>query len=93
MTGGGLTGYFVPDRTFINLDGLINGVEYFTLLQDGRAEWYLEKIGLQYVYGEELVLLDSDPYRWIFTNRLSYIAAGPYFSLYTYCPRYCEIDD
>lgn len=90
MTGGGLSGYFIPDRTFVNLDGLISGAEYFSMMKDGRANEYLEKIHLEYVYGDEQVLLDSDPYRWIFTDRLEFISQGPYFSLYRFCPQGCD---
>ena len=60
------------------------------MMKDGRANEYLEKIHLDYVYGDEQVLLDSDPYRWIFTDRLEFITQGPYFSLYQYCPQGCD---
>jgi len=40
MTGGGLIGYFVPDRTVINLDGLINSPAYFDLLRQNRLDEY-----------------------------------------------------
>jgi hypothetical protein len=86
MTGGGLTGYFVPDRTIVNLDGLINSADYFSKLKDGKASDYLIENNVKYIYGEELVLLDSDPYRWVFEDSLTIKAVGPYFRLYTYDP-------
>ena len=81
MTAAGLLGYFYEDRTVVNLDGLINSAEYFEAMKNGTAYIFLEKLGLQYVYGSEYVLLDSDPYRWIFTDRLEFIEKGPSFTL------------
>ena len=86
MTGGGLTAYFIPDRTIINLDGLINSADYFRKLQDGEISEYLVENNVKFIYGEELVLLDSDPYRWIFTDTLTVLKIGSYFNLYTYQP-------
>ncbi len=90
MTGGGLTSYFMPDRTFVNLDGLINNVDYFESLQNDKTSEYLTSIGLDYVYGEEIVLLDSDPYRWIFTDRLKWLGSSSFFNLYEYCSMDCQ---
>lgn len=87
MTGGGLTAYFVPDRTIINLDGLINSADYFDKLRNGNTTEYLIENDVKYVYGDELVLLDSDPYRWIFRDTLTHLEKGPFFYLYTYHPR------
>ena len=90
MTGGGLVGYFVPDRKIVNLDGLINSAEYFEKLRSDQAKNYLEDIGVKYIYGEEPVLLDSDPYRWIFTDHIRFKAQGPFFSIYDYCVEKCR---
>jgi hypothetical protein len=90
MTGGGLVGYFVPDRKIVNLDGLINSAEYFEKLKSDQANDYLKDIGVKYIYGEASVLLDSDPYRWIFTDHLQFKAQGSYFSLYDYCVEFCK---
>jgi len=84
MTGGGLLGYFIPDRTFVNLDGLINGSWYLDLMQSNQTEEYFNEIGMNYVYGDRGALLDSDPFRWMFTDRLTIIAKGPYFWLFRY---------
>ena len=86
MTGGGLTAYFIPDRTIVNLDGLINSADYFRKLQDGETTEYLLENNVKYIYGEELILLDSDPYRWIFADTLTDLEKGPFFNLYTYKP-------
>jgi len=86
MTGGGFTAYFVPDRTILNLDGLINSADYFRRLQDGEVTEYLLEKNMRYVYGEELIYLDSDPYRWTFADTLTVLKKGPYFYLYAYQP-------
>ena len=84
MTAAGLLGYFNEDRVIMNLDGLINSVEYFSEMKNGNAHIFLENLGLQYVYGNNYVLLNSDPYRWIFTDRLKFIEKGSSFTLYEY---------
>jgi hypothetical protein len=84
MTGGGLQGYFIPDRTFVNLDGLINGSRYLDLMQTNQTEKYFKETGMDYVYGDRGALLDSDPFRWMFTDKLTLIARGPYFWLFRY---------
>jgi hypothetical protein len=89
MTGGGATAYFMPDRIFVNLDGLINSPAYFQSMQDGQTNKYLDSIGMKYIYGEEQVLLDSDPYRWFFTDHLQYIGSSSMFNLYRYCSEVC----
>ena len=76
MTGGGTIGYFIQDRTVVNLDGLINGLEYFRLLRIGKGYLYLDKIGLDYVLGGDEMLNHSDPYRNLFENRLEPLAGG-----------------
>ncbi len=84
MTGGGLLGYFIPDRTFVNLDGLINSPEYFERMKSNQTDQYFDRIGMKFVYGEEATLLDSDPFRWMFTGKLRFVDKGPFFSLYRY---------
>lgn len=90
MTGGGQSSYFMPDRVFVNLDGLINNSQYYESLKAGTVNEYLDSIGLQYIYGEEEVLLGSDPYRWYFTDRLVKIAGKTQFNLYEYCDEVCQ---
>ena len=62
MTGGGNVGYFIHDRTIINMDGLINSYQYFELLKKREAGKYLADIGMNYVMAN-LELLDGLPYR------------------------------
>ena len=42
--------------------GLMNSVEYFHLLQQGRASDYLTRIDLAYIYTNEYGITSSDPY-------------------------------
>lgn len=56
MTGGGNAGYFISDRTIINMDGLINSYEYFHLLQQGESGEYLAKIGMDYILANTEIL-------------------------------------
>jgi hypothetical protein len=70
MTGSGSSGYFVQDRTIVNLDGLINSMEYFIRLQNATADDYLASIGLDYVFGNAYILQNTNPYQWNFDNRL-----------------------
>jgi hypothetical protein len=69
LTGGGNAGYFVHDRTVINMDGLINSYEYFQLLKDKRAAPYLANEGMDYVLAN-LVILNQLPYRGQFAPYL-----------------------
>jgi hypothetical protein len=84
MTGGGVNAYFIKDRTIVNLDGLMNGVEYFHRMQNGTVSQYLDRIGVDYVYGKPYVLLETDPYRSIFIGRLTPLDHGPEMTLYQY---------
>jgi hypothetical protein len=92
MTGGGVTAYFIQDRTIVNLDGLINGIDYYHQLRQGNADEYFGKINLKYVYGAESMLLDSDPYRWVFTGRLTTINTFTGSTLYRFqLPRQLDL--
>jgi hypothetical protein len=62
MTGGGNVGYFIKDRTIINMDGLINSYAYFELLKNKEAGTYLAKKGMNYVLAN-VGILDGLPYR------------------------------
>lgn len=61
ITGGGNAGYFIADRTIINMDGLINSAEYFQLLKDRQAGAYLAEIGMDYILANTY-LIDQLPY-------------------------------
>jgi hypothetical protein len=72
ITGGGNIGYFIRDRTILNMDGLINSYSYFQALQSGQAGAYLENIGLDYVLANP-VILDQQPYRGQFNNYMDHL--------------------
>ncbi len=62
LTGGGDAGYFVHERTVVNMDGLINSYEYFQHLKAGQAGAYLANMGMDYVLANPNILNDS-PYK------------------------------
>ncbi len=62
MTGGGNVGYYIKDRTIVNLDGLINSPRYFEALKEGQASGYLEAMGLDYIFANPTIL-DGTPYK------------------------------
>ncbi|HTP01598.1 MAG TPA: hypothetical protein VMJ64_09505 [Anaerolineales bacterium] len=74
MTGGGNVGYFLPDRTIVNMDGLINSSEYFQDLKAGTGSDYLYDSGMRYVFANP-DLLKANPYRGQFSARLEGIAS------------------
>lgn len=89
MTGGGFVAYFIEDRTVVNLDGLINSVQYFQALQSDTARAFLDAIPLNYVYGNSYILLSSDPYHDFLPGRLidiGVIRGKDDFNLYRYEP-------
>jgi hypothetical protein len=67
MTGGGNTGYFIKDRTIVNMDGLINSYAYFQALKQNKGGKYLAKIGMGYVFASKYIITSSMPYRYQFT--------------------------
>jgi hypothetical protein len=67
MTGGGNVGYFIHDRTIINMDGLINSYPYFQALQSRQAGAFLEKLGVDYVLANPTIL-DQQPYKGQFNE-------------------------
>jgi hypothetical protein len=66
MTGGGNAGYFIADRTVVNMDGLINSYEYFQLLKKKQAGAYLAGIGMDYILAN-MNLIDQLPYNGQYT--------------------------
>ncbi|MEW6404599.1 MAG: glycosyltransferase family 39 protein, partial [Chloroflexota bacterium] len=76
MTGGGNVGYFIHDRTIVNMDGLINSYDYFQALQRGEAPIYLREKGVDIVFANP-ALLELPPYNGQFAPFiLSYGAYG-----------------
>ena len=69
MTGGGNTGYFLHDRTIVNMDGLINSYDYFQALQNGEAPTYLSQHGMTIIFANP-GLLSRPPYNGQFAPYL-----------------------
>jgi hypothetical protein len=70
IAASGSTAYFTKDRTIVNLDGLINGFEYFNRLRSDEAFAYLSLIGTDYIFGPAGQLLEQQPYKDNFEGRL-----------------------
>ncbi len=75
MTGGGNLGYFINDRTIVNMDGLINSHEYFQAHKAGKADEYLAEMGMDYVFVNPILLTDL-PYKGEFDGRLGELIAN-----------------
>ena len=73
MTGGGNVGYFIRERTIVNMDGLINSYPYFLAHKSGHGSAYLYEIGLDYIFANP-DFLEGQPYRGQYTGRLEPIA-------------------
>src|SRR6185369_14864717 len=56
MTGGGNVGYFIKDRTIVNMDGLINSYGYFQALKSGEAPSYLRGHKMQIIFASANLL-------------------------------------
>ena len=69
MTGGGNVGYFIHDRTIVNMDGLINSYGYFKSVQHGEAPVYLYQHGLRIIFANPR-LLGLPPYNGQFAPYL-----------------------
>ncbi len=69
MTGGGNVGYFIQDRTIVNMDGLINSYAYFQANKARQGSDYLYNMGLNYIFANP-DFLEGQPYRGQYTHRL-----------------------
>ncbi|GAB4502915.1 MAG: hypothetical protein Fur0035_24730 [Anaerolineales bacterium] len=77
MTGGGNVGYFIKDRTIVNLDGLINSYAYFQASQNGQGDEFLAAMGLDYVFANPDILTATEPYAQQFKGRLEHLPGAP----------------
>ncbi|MEX2144183.1 MAG: hypothetical protein WD740_06275 [Anaerolineales bacterium] len=62
ITGAGNLAYFAEERTIINMDGLMNTAEYLEAMQAGQGADYLASLGVDYVFGNEYILTETNPY-------------------------------
>jgi len=73
MTGGGNVGYFIQERTIVNMDGLINSYPYFQANKARQGSDYLyDVVGLDYIFANP-DFLAIQPYRGQYTGRLDII--------------------
>jgi hypothetical protein len=72
MTGGGNVGYFIRDRTIVNMDGLINSYPYYQANKAHQGSDYLYGMGLDYIFANP-DFLEIQPYRGQYTGRLDII--------------------
>ena len=72
MTGGGNVGYFIQERTIVNMDGLINSYSYFQANKNRQGSDYLYDMGLEYIFANP-DFLEIQPYRGQYTGRLDII--------------------
>ncbi len=62
ITGSGNLGYFSEGITIVNMDGLMNTVDYLHALQAERGAPYLAELGVDYIFGNEYILTQTNPY-------------------------------
>lgn len=86
MTGGGTIGYFLDDRTIVNMDGLVNSPAYFAALKNRTADTYLTAIGLDYVFGQTHMLTISEPYTYFLPQHLEPVAENGGYGIYAWKP-------
>lgn len=80
MTGGGNIGYYIKDRTVVNMDGLINSYPYFKALQAKQAPQYLyENTGMDYVFANPYLLLSTAPYSFQFQGWVEEVPGLPFY--------------
>ena len=72
MTGGGNVGYFIQDRTIVNMDGLINSYPYFQANKNDKGNDFLYNQGMEYIFANP-DFLEAQPYRGQYTGRLDVI--------------------
>jgi hypothetical protein len=73
ISGGGNVGYFIHNRTVINMDGLINGYPYYLAMKNGAGADYLYNEGMRYIFANPEVL-KAPPYSGQYGGRLTIVA-------------------
>jgi len=70
ITGAGNLAYFTEARTIINMDGLMNTAAYLEAMQAGQGAEYLASLGVDYVFGNEYILTETNPYEPMLAGHL-----------------------
>jgi hypothetical protein len=78
--------YFIEGRTVVNLDGLMNSSEYYKGLKNRDAYKYLDRIGLDYIYGNAYMVTESEPYVFLFKDRVKELMHVGGTTLFRYLP-------
>jgi hypothetical protein len=84
FTGGGTIAYFIHDRTIVNLDGLINSNSYFQALKNFKAAEFLNDMGMDYIFARPYIIMESEPYKHEFPDRLKFMEYSDSYALYGY---------
>jgi hypothetical protein len=90
ITGAGNLAYFIQDRTIVNMDGLMNTYDYLLALQSGQGAQYLAELGVDYIFGNEYILTETNPYAPMLTGHLepyqAYLFADRELPLWRFIP-------
>jgi hypothetical protein len=90
ITGAGNLAYFVQDRTIVNMDGLMNTRDYLVALRSGNGADYLAGLGVDYVFGNEYILTETNPYAPMLAGHLEpyqvYVFADRELPLWRFIP-------
>jgi hypothetical protein len=90
IANAGALGYFTRDRTVVNMDGVINSMEYLKNLQYGMGAEHLASNGVDYVFGNPAFVEGKPPYRDMLEGKLDVEArlkyGGDEFVLWRFVP-------
>jgi hypothetical protein len=81
ITGAGNLAYFIQGRTVINMDGLMNSYDYFLAIKTGNGAQFLANEGVAYIFGNEYILTQTNPYAPMLEGHLEPLA------VYTFADR------
>jgi hypothetical protein len=62
ITGAGNLAYFIEGRTIVNMDGLMNSVDYLEAMKAGQGAQFLADLEVDYIFGNEYILTETNPY-------------------------------
>jgi len=90
ITGAGNLAYFIQGRTIVNMDGLMNSYDYFLALKEGKAAQFLADLGVDYIFGNEYILTETNPYTPMLAGHLApfavYVFADNELPLWRFVP-------
>lgn len=90
ITGAGNLAYFTEGRTIVNMDGLMNTHDYLLAMQSGRGAEYLAGLGVDYIFGNEYILTETNPYAPMLEDHLEpyeiYVFADRELPLWRFIP-------